>query len=100
MKSKTIYMITADYGGMENFFEAAFTNENDRNEIALAVAEEIEHANFNLNVAAWMNTLKENAQNYTGVIPMELAVGYALQPTQKWEAANELVITWEVNLFE
>ena len=91
--AKTIYMVAADYGGFENWYEAAFIDEGRRNEIALAIAEEVEHANFNLNVAAWMDS----------GMAEESAVEYALtcaKAENGWSYANEIVITWEVSLYE
>lgn len=90
---KTIYMLSADYGGLENWYEAAFMNESDRNEIALAIAEEVEHANFNQHVAAFMNSDVEEYQ----------AIQFALTISRNqsgWSYANELVLTWEVPLYE
>lgn len=90
---KTIYMLSADYGGLENWYEAAFMNESDRNEIALAIAEEVEHANFNQHVAAFMNGDVEKCQ----------AIQFALTISRNqsgWSYANELVLTWEVPLYE
>ena len=88
---KTIYMVSADYGGMENWFEAAFVNESDRNEIALAVAEEVEHANFNLNVAAWLES------GYTE----DLAIRSAIKESNyEGGYAAMAVATWEVPLYE
>ncbi len=91
---KTIYMVSADYGGMENWFEAAFVNESDRNEIALAVAEEVEHANFNLNVAAWIGSYPP------GPRVEETAIHHALQMAKRWEHAKDLIATWEVPLYD
>ena len=93
MNSKTIYMVAADYGGMDNYVEAAFANEDDRNEIALAFAEELEHANFNRNVEAWMNAYPP------GPLVWQTAVDHALREAQDWYYA-QLVITWEVKLYE
>lgn len=93
MESKTIYMVAADYGGMDNYVEAAFANEDDRNEIALAFAEELEHANFNRNVEAWMNAYPP------GPLVWQTAVDHALREAQDWYYA-QLVITWEVELYE
>ena len=93
MNSKTIYMVAADYGGMDNYVEAAFTNEDDRNEVALAFAEELEHANFNRNVEAWMNAYPP------GPLVWQTAVDHALREAQDWYYA-QLVITWEVELYE
>ena len=93
MNSKTIYMVAADYGGMDNYVEAAFVNEDDRNEVALAFAEELEHANFNRNVEAWMNAYPP------GPLVWQTAVDYALREAQDWYYA-QLVITWEVELYE
>lgn len=90
---ETIYMLSADYGGLENWYEAAFMNESDRNEIALAIAEEVEHANFNQHVAAFMNSDVEEYQ----------AIQFALTISRNqsgWSYANELVFTWEVELYE
>ena len=90
---ETIYMLSADYGGLENWYEAAFMNESDRNEIALAIAEEVEHANFNQHVAAFMNSDVEEYQ----------AIQFALTISRNqsgWSYANELVLTWEVPLYE
>ena len=91
--AKTIYMLTCDYGGLDNFYDAAFIDESERNEIALAIAEEVECANFNLNVAAWMDS----------GMAEESAVEYALicaKAEKGWSYANEIVITWEVSLYE
>ena len=93
MKSKTIYMVAADYGGMDNYVEAAFVNEADRNEIALAFAEELEHANFNRNVEAWMNAYPP------GPLVWQTAVDSALHEAKDWFYAQH-VATWEVNLYE
>ena len=88
---KTIYLVSADYGGMENWFEAAFTDEVTRNEIALEVAQEIEHANFNLNVAAWI----------TSGYSVERAIQIALRES-KYEGgySSDSVATWEVPLYD
>ena len=91
---KTIYMVSADYGGMENWFEAGFVDEATRNEIALAIAEEVEHANFNLNVAAWISSYPP------GLRVEETAIHYALQEAKDWGHARELIATWEVPLYE
>ena len=89
MDSKTIYMVAADYGGMDNYVEAAFINEDDRNEIALAIAEEVEWCNFNLNVAAWMNMgMREG-----------IAVKTAIRQSLNWSRANPAIGTWEVTLY-
>ena len=93
MNSKTIYTVAVDYGGLENYVEAAFLNEDDRNEIALAFAEELEHANFNLNVAAWMDAYPP------GPLVWQTAVDYALKEAKDWFYAQH-VTTWEVELYE
>ena len=93
MKSKTIYMVAADYGGMNNYAEAAFVNEADRNEIALAFAEELEHANFNLNVEAWMSAYPP------GPLVWQTAVDHALNEAKDWFYAQH-VTTWEVELYD
>lgn len=77
MKSKTIYMLSADYGGWENWYEVAFEDESDRNEIALSVAEEIEWCNFNLNLVAYLEA--------------------GMSEYDAWEYANRAISTWEVN---
>lgn len=92
MKNKIIYMLSANYGGMENWFEGAFENESDRNEIALAMAEEVECANFNLNLAAYLNC----------ELPYEMAIEFAMACSKNengWSYANELITTWEVPLY-
>ena len=93
MKSKTIYTVAVDYGGLENYVEAAFLNEDDRNEIALAFAEELEHANFNRNVEAWMNAYPPEP------LVWQTAVDYALKEAKDWYYAQN-VTTWEVELYE
>lgn len=93
MKSKTIYMVAVDYGGMNNYVEAAFVDEADRNEIALAFAEELEHANFNHNVEAWMSAYPP------GPLVWQTAVDYALKEAKDWFYAQH-VTTWEVELYE
>lgn len=93
MKSKTIYMLSVDYGGTDNFVEMAFVDEATRNELALAFAEELEHANFNLNVAAWLNSYPPTRRG------IETAINYAVREAQDWFYA-EHVTTWEVMLYE
>ena len=83
---KTIYMLFADYGGVENLFEAAFENESDRNEMALSVAEEIEYANFNQSIGVWTYLADEEA--------IRIALTYA----RRWEYSGN-VFTWEVPLY-
>lgn len=83
--TKTIYMLTCDYGGMDNFYDVAFTSEIERNEIALAIAEEVEWCNFNRNVAAWM--------------PKEEAIKYAIRQSKDWSHANLSIGTWDIPLF-
>lgn len=88
MKNKIIYMLSAEYGGLENWFEGAFENESDRNEIALAMAEEVECANFNLNLAAYLSC--------------NLSYEFAMARSKNengWSYANELINTWEVPLY-
>ena len=87
--AKTIYMLTCDYGGLDNFYEAAFVDESERNEIALAIAEEVEWCNFNLNVAAWMNM----------GMPKEEAIKYAIRQSKDWSHANPSIGTWDIPLF-
>lgn len=87
--TKTIYMLTCDYGGLDNFYEAAFVDESERNEIALAIAEEVEWCNFNLNVAAWMNM----------GMSKEEAIKYAIRQSLDWSRANPAIGTWEVTLY-
>lgn len=89
MKRKTIYMLSADYGGGENWYEVAFENESDRNEIALSIAEEIEWCNFNLNLVAY---LEAGMSEYD-------AWEYALHKREPWECANCAIGTWEVELY-
>jgi hypothetical protein len=87
--AKTIYMLTCDYGGLDNFYEAAFVDESERNEIALAIAEEMEWCNFNLNVAAWMSMgMREG-----------VAVKTAMRQSLDWSRANPAIGTWEVTLY-
>ena len=87
--AKTIYMLTCDYGGTENFYDAAFVDESERNEIALAIAEEVEWCNFNLNVASWMSMgMREG-----------VAVKTAIRQSLDWSLANPAIGTWEVALF-
>jgi hypothetical protein len=82
-------MLTGDYGGMDNFYEAAFVDESERNEIALAIAEEMEWCNFNLNVAAWMSMgMREG-----------VAVKTAIRQSLDWSRANPAIGTWEVTLY-
>lgn len=83
---KTIYMLFADYGGVENLFEVAFENESDRNEMALSVAEEIEYANFNQSIGVWTYLADEEA--------IRIALTYA----RRWEYSGN-VSTWEVPLY-
>jgi hypothetical protein len=90
MKNKIIYMLSADYGGLENWYEAAFESESDRNEIALSIAEEIEWCNFNLNLAAY---LEIGMSEYD-------AWEYALHKRELWEYANRAISTWEVKLYD
>lgn len=85
--SKTIYLVSADYGGMENYFEAAFVNESDRNEMTLALAEEIEHANFNKGIEVWTYLSDEEA------------IRNALTYARRWEYSQGTVSTWEVELY-
>ena len=93
MKSKTIYTVGVDYGGVDNYVEIAFVNETDRNEMALAFAEEVEWCNFNLNVAAWISAYPP------GPLVWQTAVDYALKESKDWYYAQN-VITWEVELYE
>ena len=87
--AKTIYMLTGDYGGLDNFYEAAFVDESERNEIALAIAEEMEWCNFNLNVAAWMSMgMREG-----------VAVKTAISQSLDWSRANPAIGIWEVTLY-
>jgi hypothetical protein len=87
--AKTIYMLTGDYGGLDNFYEAAFVDESERNEIALAIAEEMEWCNFNLNVAAWMSMgMREG-----------VAVKTAIRQSLDWSRSNPAIGTWEVTLY-
>ena len=88
--AKTIYMLTCDYGGMDNFYEAAFVDESERNEIALAIAEEMEWCNFNLNVASWMNMVDMRE---------DVAVKIAIRQSLDWSRANPAIGTWEVTLY-
>lgn len=92
--AKMVYMLTCDYGGLDNFYEAAFVDESERNEIALAIAEEVEWCNFNLNVAAWIDSYPP------GPRVEETAIHYALRMAQRWEHAKDLIATWEVPLYE
>ncbi len=91
--AKTIYMLTCDYGGLDNFYDAAFVDESERNEIALAFAEELEHANFNRNVEAWISAYPP------GPLVWQTAVDYALKEAKDWFYAQH-VTTWEVELYE
>lgn len=91
MKSKTIYMLAVDMG--DDIEEYAFLDEGIRNELALAFAEEVEHANFNLNVAGWLNSYPPTRKG------IETAVNYAIREAQDWFYA-EHVTTWEVPLYE
>ena len=87
--TKTIYMLTCDYGGLDNFYEAAFVDESERNEIALAIAEEVEWCNFNLNVASWMNMgMREG-----------VAVKTAIRQSLDWSRANPAIGTWDTKLY-
>lgn len=87
--AKTIYMLTCDYGGLDNFYEAAFIDESERNEIALAIAEEVEWCNFNLNVASWMNMgMREG-----------VAVKTAIRQSLDWSRANPAIGTWDTKLY-
>ena len=83
---KTIYMLFADYGGVDNLFEVAFENESDRNEMALSIAEEIEYANFNQSIGVWTYLTDEEA--------IRTALTYA----RRWEYSGN-VSTWEVPLY-
>ena len=87
--AKTIYMLTGDYGGMDNFYEAVFVDESERNEIALAIAEEVEWCNFNLNIASWMNMSMSK----------EEAIKYAIRQSQDWARANPSIGTWDIPLY-
>ena len=89
MKRKTIYMLSADYGGWENWYEVAFENESDRNEIALSIAEEIEWCNFNLNLAIYLEVGMSEHDAWE----------YALHKREPWECANCAIGTWEVELY-
>lgn len=89
MENNTIYMLFADYGGLENWYEAAFENENDRNEIALSVAEEIEWCNFNLNLVAYLEAGMSEHDAWE----------YALNKIELWGYANCAISTWEVELY-
>lgn len=89
MKNNTVYMVAADIGGVENFYEAGFKNEASRNEIALSLAEEIEYGNFLLNVAAWMD----------GGASEENAIKYALERANNWYYSDNIV-AWEVEIYE
>lgn len=93
MKNKTIYMLSVDYGGMENFCEMAFVDEGLRNELALAFAEELEHANFNRNVEGWLGAFPPTRKG------IESAIAYAVREAQDWFYAQH-VVTWEVPLYE
>lgn len=89
MTKNTAYLLTCDYGGTENFYDVAFTSEIERNEIALAIAEEVEWCNFNLNVAAWMNM----------GMSKEEAIKYAIRQSQDWARANPSIGTWDIPLY-
>ena len=91
--AKTIYMLAVDYGGIDNFYEAAFVDESERNELALAFAEELEHANFNRNIDAWMSAYPP------APLVWQTAVNHALKAAQDWFYAQH-VTTWEVPLYE
>ena len=89
MTKNTAYLLTCDYGGTENIYDVAFTSEIERNEIALAIAEEMEWCNFNLNVAAWMSVgMREG-----------VAVKTAIRQSLDWSRANPAIGTWDVTLY-
>lgn len=92
MKAKTIYMLTVLYGD-EDVEEYAFIDEGIRNELALAFAEELEHANFNLNIAAWMICYPPTNKG------IKTAIEYAVREAQGWRC-GEQVFTSEVSLYE
>ena len=86
MNKKTVYCLGVDYGA--DMFDLYFIDEIVRNEMALSYAQEIELANFNLNVAAWMST-------YGEATAIELAL-----KSEPWEYANCSVYVWEGELCE
>ena len=90
---KTIYCVSVDYGGADAYEEFAFTNESDRNELALSFAQELEHANFNLNVKAWMDAYPP------GPLVWETAVNHAIKESEGWDYAQH-VGTWGMKLYE
>ena len=89
MIKNTAYLLTCDYGGTENFYDVAFTSEAERNEIALAIAEEVEWCNFNLNVISWINMgMREGMAVKTAICQSD------------WSHANAAIGTWEVTLYD
>lgn len=87
MKKRTIYCLSVDYGA--DMFDLCFADETTRNEMALAYAQEIELANFNLNVAAWMGRVDE-----------ETAIRWALEMHEPWEHAHANICNWEATFYE
>lgn len=90
MNVKTIYMLSVDYGN--DIHEMAFVDECLRNELALAFAEELSTASFNLDVEAWYNQINNG-------LTEEMALQFAIQENQDWYE-NPYVCTWEVLLYE
>lgn len=85
--TKVLYGLFVDFGGLENIYEGVFEDENDRNEMALSYAEEIEWCNFNLNVAAW--------NHYNDDYAVQIAMAYA----RDWAHSRVTVQTWEDNIY-
>ena len=89
MKKSKLYSLYVDYGA--DYFDLHFTDESLRNEMALSYAQEIDHANFNLNVAAWMNSGSNE----------EDAIRKALfEANYDGDYAPHLVNTWDSELVE
>ena len=78
------------YGDNENTFKANLHPGKNLldGQMALAYAQEIELANFNLNVAAWMGQVDE-----------ETAIRWALA-YEPWEYAHANICTWEAAFYE
>lgn len=83
-------MLSVDYG--DDIHEMAFTDEGLRNELALAFAEELSTASFNLDIAAWYNPIGSG-------LTEEMALQFAIQENKDWYE-NPYVCTWEVLLYE
>lgn len=86
MNKRIIYCLSVDYGA--DMFDLCFADETIRNEMALAYAQEIELANFNLNVAAWMGQVDE-----------ETAIRWSLA-AEPWSYAHANICNWEAVFYD